>query len=573
MAFWDVLIELLILLSAALTLGIVCEWLRQSAVVGYILAGMLLGPHVLDWVEVGPDVLRGVADLGVSLLLFAVGLEFSLKRLMRIGPIGIGGGSAQVLVTLGLGALIAGLVIGRTSPALAWGAMLALSSTACVFRVLADRAALDSPYGRGAAGILLLQDLAVVPLVLLVGALGETGSGEHGSWAVHVFKDLGLIVALTAGFFLLNRYVLPRLLNTAVVQRNRELWILLAAVVAMGSASAAHAVGVSPALGAFIAGVMLAESPFALQVRSDVGALRTLFMTMFFATIGMLGDPLWIAAHPARVAGVTAALIFGKAAIITVVGLLFRMRLGSAIAMGLALAQVGEFSFVLAEVARDNGAIDAELFRLFISVTLLTLLATPYLIAWGPRLGRAVEWALRRPGTLIQPTDDEAVGPRHRDHVVVVGFGPAGQDVVEAVLRRGQEAVVIDLKSENLRVAEQLGATGYIGDAVDPHLMQRAGAAHARAVVITLPDMLTAAEAVIVLRWEAPGVPILVRARQARFIEDLYNAGASVVIDEEQAAGRRLDRALRQIKSPEASSDGAPGDARASCEEDGGRGD
>ncbi len=570
MAFWDVLFELLILLSAALALGIVCEWLKQSAVVGYILAGMLLGPNVLDLVHAGEAVLRGIADLGVALLLFAVGLEFSLKRLIRIGPIGIGGGSTQVLVTLGLAAGVAMAILGQTSPAIAWGAMVALSSTACVFRVLTERAALDSAHGRGAAGILLLQDLAVVPLVLLVGVMGRPGAGEHGSWVVHILKDLGLIVALTLGFLLLNRYVLPRLLSAAVVQRNRELWILLAAVVAIGSASAAHAVGVSPALGAFIAGVMLAESPFALQVRSDVGALRTLFMTMFFATIGMLGNPMWIASHPLLVTSVTAAVMIGKAAIVTVVGVIFRMKLGSAIAMGLALAQVGEFSFVLAEVARGNGAIDDDLFRLFISVTLLTLLATPYLIAWGPRLGRAVEWALRRPGALIEPPEDEGAGPAHRDHVVVIGFGPAGSQVVEALLRRGEEVVVVDLRSDNVRTAEQMGAGGYVGDAVDPHLLHRAGVAHASVVVVTLPDMLTAAETVIVLRWEAPGVPILVRARQARFMEDLYQAGATVVIDEEQAVGRRLYRALRQAVQERAEQDGEKPDP--SCEEGGGQG-
>ncbi|MBI3092451.1 MAG: cation:proton antiporter [Candidatus Tectomicrobia bacterium] len=365
MSIWTYLTDYLVVLAAALLLGVVFERLRQNAILGYLLAGMLLGPRALNLVH-GEEVVRGLAELGVALLLFAIGLEFSLRRLLRLGRIGLGGGTLQLLLTGGAAAAVGWAVGMAPTPTIAVAAMVSLSSTACVLRVLLDRAEIDSVHGRGALGILLLQDVAVVPLVLLISILGGATSAA-GVPAV-VGRALLLIVGLAGAFYLTSTYLLPRLFGTTVLSRNRELLILLAAILALGSAWAAHRLGLSPAVGAFFAGVLLAESPFALQIRADVGALRTLFATLFFASLGMVAHPGWLLEHWRLVAGLAGAIVVGKALLAAGVAVLLRYPLRHAMAMGLCLAQVGEFSFVMAEEAVERGVIADDTFLLFVSV-------------------------------------------------------------------------------------------------------------------------------------------------------------------------------------------------------------
>ncbi|UCG33902.1 MAG: cation:proton antiporter, partial [Phycisphaerales bacterium] len=378
MDLWTGLLDVLILLLAALVLGALCERLKQSAILGYLLAGTLLGPNALDWMP-NHRAVSAIAELGVSLLLFTIGLEFSWRRLRALGPIALGGGTLQVLVT---GALVAGLCMrlglgGRAAVAI--GAIIALSSTACVLRVLVSRAEIDGVYGRKALGILLLQDIAVVPLVLVVTVLGREGSAAQFGWEAG--RAVGAAAILGGALYMLLKYLVPVLLNREEAARNRELPILLAMVMAVGAAWTAHRLGLSPALGAFFAGMLLAESPFATAIRGDIAPLRTLFVTLFFSSIGMLADPAWAVEHWALLAAAVAAIVFGKAAITCAVAWLFRSTFGHAVAVGVCLAQVGEFSFVIAGVARQGELIDEDLFKLVVSATVATLFLTPYLVA------------------------------------------------------------------------------------------------------------------------------------------------------------------------------------------------
>lgn len=548
--FWQPVAEIFTLLGAALVLGVVFERLKQSAILGYLLAGTLLGPGALSWVG-GGEVVNATAELGVALLLFAIGLEFSLKRLVRIGPIGLGGGSVQVALTLGAAAGIAMLMglTGKTSIAI--GAMVALSSTACVLRVLSDRAEIDSIHGRNALGILLLQDIAVVPLVLIVGMLGAPGNGIEGesasgaNLAVEFIKKIVLIVVMVGGFYLISNYVLAPILKTSALLRNHELLVLLAVVLALGAALAAHELGISPALGAFLAGMMLAESPFAVQVRSDIGALRTLFVTLFFASIGMLADVAWLAGHIPLVAGVVAVLILGKAIVITGVVVMFRHRIAHAVATGLCLAQVGEFSFVIVEVARSGGVIDEQVFRVMVSATLISLFVTPFTVALAPLAGR---WAQRWFGR-ADPVGEAGIAERARlaDHVVLIGFGPAGQRVAEVLARSKTPAVVIDLHPRNITLARGMGLIGQVGDGSSAEVLHHIDLHAARLVVITLPDRRAVTNIVQRVGAIAPNVPIIARARYHAFVREIELSGAQVVIDEEQQIGRRISLEVRRV--------------------------
>jgi len=543
---WPVLFQLAVLLAAALVVGMLFERFGQSAILGYLLAGMLLGPGVLSVIDEGSGV-PVIAELGVSLLLFAIGLEFSARRLLRLGPVAVGGGTIQVVATMGLAASLA-MGWGLSFPvAVALGATVALSSTASVLRVLADRAELDSVHGRTSLGILLLQDVAVVPLVLLVAMLaGEDGVG---SALLGLARATGLIVALVGVFFLLTSFVLPRMMRSLSLARDRELLVLLSVVLAMGSALAAHALGLSPALGAFLAGMMLAESPFATQIRSDIGGLRIVFITLFFASVGMLGQPAWIAAHAWEVGGVTILLMTGKAAVIAAIGMLFRLPARHAIATGITLAQVGEFGIVIAGIAQSAALMDDHLFRLVVSATLASLFVTPLLT----RSALPIATALTR---LVRPGrgPDDSASRRDRPNpdaealVVVVGFGPSGQKAAERARElAGLRTLVIDMRPANIDLARSMGIDASLGDATNIDFLIHHGIDRARAIVIALPDHRTSMRVVESVRTLNSGIVIVARARYHSFVEEMENAGVSVAVDEEHLTGRAMQEAVSML--------------------------
>jgi CPA2 family monovalent cation:H+ antiporter-2 len=504
---------------------------------------------VLGW-AVNAQLVSTLSELGVSLLLFTIGLEFSWRRLVQIGPIALLGGSVQVIVTTLLAGAVATACGASVRSSLAIGAMIAMSSTACVLRVLVDRGEVDSVHGRASLGILLLQDIAVVPLVLMVTMLA--GAGDVGDMAFGLGKAVVLIVVLGVAFYVMTNVVLQRVFRNSALLRNRELLIRLALVLALGSAWAAHALKLSPALGAFVAGMLLAESPFAVQVRSDVASLRVLFVTLFFTAIGMLGDPRWIATHLPQVLGVLGLVVVGKALIVAVIGPMFRLKVRHAAAAGVSLAQVGEFSFVIAGVALGGRLVDEQTFRLFVSVTLVTLFLTPYLVAVSPRVGRWVE-------RLVPAHMHRAAGPelsggepvKHADHVVIIGYGTAGQLVAEQLMRRNTPIVVVDLSHHNLELARQHHLHVQLGDATSEEVLRHAGIDGALAAVVALPDYRAVQAVIRLIRAHAPAVPIIVRARYHLWAEEIRRAGPDVVIDEERNIGRRLGRAvMRYVKQP-----------------------
>lgn len=557
LSFWSYLLDVLVLLAAATCIGVLFERLRQSAIVGFLLAGTLLGPHALNLVNHEQGV-QTIAELGVALLLFSIGLEFSVGRLRELGARALLGGTLQVTVTMAVAACIgwaAGLTPGAAT---AVGAMLAMSSTAVVLRTLADRGEVDSVQGRASLGVLLLQDVAVIPLVLLLDALG--GEGTAGQVALGAARQFALAAAMVAAFWVLFRFGMPLLVQSQVLSRNREFPILLAIITAIGSAWTAYALGLSPALGAFVAGVLLGESPVATQVRADVGPLRTLFVTLFFGAIGMLADVGWMVDHWALVLGVFVMSLVGKAAIIWLIMHTLGLSHRASIATGLCLAQIGEFSFVLAGIASASELIDADTFALVVSVTLPTLLVTPYLVAYSPDIGAGVERVLRRIGLAATPREEARLEEHEplRGHVVIVGYGPAGRAVADAVrsvhtdddgadVDDGRHrAVIIDLNPQSVLDARAHGIEAYVGDATMPEILEHTHANRARAVVVTLPDHRTTADVIRQVRAVCPNIPIIARSRYHYYVDELRRAGSHVVIDEEESVGERLGAAVQE---------------------------
>ena len=535
---WRLLMEIVLLLATAFVLGTVAQRLKQSAIIGYLAAGAIVGPILFN-----AQAVEQVAELGVALLLFSIGLEFSFSRLRQLGTIALVGGTFQVIVTLAVYTLAASIAMDA-SAAVVLGAMVALSSTAVVLRTLVDNSAIDSVHGRNSLGILLLQDVAVVPLVLLVTILTKGGSGQ--AIAVHIAKTMAGAALLVIVFYILFYHLAPRILMSRGVFANRELVVMLAIISALGSIWGGHAMGLSPALGAFLAGMLLAESPFAAQIRSDIVGIRTLFVTLFFTTVGMLADPLWFVKHLHLVAIVLAIVVCGKTAIIYLIVRMLKHRPVQALATGLTLAQIGEFSFVLASAAREGRLIDANQFALVVSVTIVSMFLAPYFVTNAE--GWAT-WLLRRIFRARPATFDQVLPPGTVDggNILIVGFGPAGQRVAQTLIDREVRPHVIELNPQSADQAQALQLPVYIGDATSTEVLEHAGIDSVCAVVITLPDPATCRRVIANLKTIAPEVPIIVRSRYHRHAADLKNAGAMIVIDEEVKVGEAIDLELQNL--------------------------
>ncbi|MEQ9208003.1 MAG: cation:proton antiporter [Phycisphaerales bacterium] len=557
---WHLLLDILILLGGAMVLGVVFTRLKQSPIVGYLAAGMLLGPHAIGLVGEG-DGMHVLAELGVSLLLFTIGLEFSWPRLKGLGGSALGGGAGQILVTtLVFGAIALGFGYGW-SGAYVIGAVVTLSSTACVLRTLASRSEMESRHGRLALGVLLMQDIAVVPAVLLVSLLAgvsgahgssDAGGGDGGMAQIAdgmVQAVLGALVLIVVLFGVLN-VILPRMIGKGDVSENRDLPILLAMVIGLGSAWGAHAMGLSPALGAFAAGMLLAESPYATQVRADAASVKTLLVTLFFSSVGMLADPVWIAEHWWWVLLGLAGVLIGKPMVIWIVLRVLGVGHRGALSTGLCLAQIGEFSFVLATTGRT--VIGDEVFGLVVSVSIASMFVTPTLVANAGTIGdRVVSMLVRLKILKADPLLGERASDELSGHAMIVGFGPAGQGVGTVLKRAGIAAVVLDLNPVNVGNADRFGFVGQVGDATQPEVLEHAGAARARIVVVAVPDPSAAGAVVSAVRSLNTEALIVARARYHRHIGEVRRAGADVVVDEEEIVGTELSFMLQSLLKPE----------------------
>ena len=536
---WHVIRDIVMLLAAALAMGLVFESLRQSAIVGWIVAGTLIGPGVLGWV--GGEELTELAELGVALLMFTVGLELSWREVRGFGASAVGAGVLQILATGAAVALVAMAIGLDWRAALVLGAIVSMSSTATVLRVFQDRAEVDSVHGRLALGVLLLQDLAVVPMVLLVTFLGEDGGLTDVVQALTLAT--GKAALLVVLFVVLGGTVAPRLFDFTALTHNRELPVILAVAAWLASTWAAHALGLSPALGAFVAGVALAGSPFARQVRADMAPFRIAFVTLFFASLGLLADWRWLVdwRNVQAVAVLVLAIVLGKAFFVWLALSPFGAPNRSILAAGFSLGQIGEFSFILAAIARHNGILDERLFQLVVSASLITLVLTPPVAGGSLRLAAAIErrmvrWGIWRPAPLAE---DVASTPL-RGHAIVVGHGPAGQGVVEALHRAGIMPAIVDLNPRSIAEVRARGVLAVVGDASRRETLEHLDVEKARVVVVTIPTHGSAVRVIEEVKALAPDVPIVARVRYHLFEQTIVEAGATVAVDEEQAVGRLL---------------------------------
>ena len=466
---WQLLGEFLFLLSSAVAVAAILERFGISSIVGYLLGGMLVGPGVLGFVGStnSEDSYAVMTELGVSLLLFTIGLEITPGKLKLFGIRGGVIGLAQVFLTTGIGLLLiltfTGVSLGT---AFAASCMVTMSSTAVVVRVLSDRNELDAPHGRDALSILLLQDFAVVPMLLIVSMLGEssldttiteTGGSQLPS-ATMLFGMLGLVV--------LTVFLLPKILGSEIFRRNRDFPVIIALTTALTAAWGSHTMGLSAELGAFVAGIILARTDFARQLRADVQALKAVFLTLFFASVGLLVDVEWLLSDGNwwDVLLCTVAGILGKSIIVSSIVVLSGGRVRQGVRSGLCIAQIGEFSFVIGSIAFARGLLNYEGFQLLVSATVLSLVFTPGLIAVSGRFGIHFEDMLKKIGVLRNrvKVDPEELDTLF-DHVVIAGFGPSGEEAARMMHLVGIQTYVIDLNRTLVENAKSAWRTGRPG--------------------------------------------------------------------------------------------------------------
>ncbi|MCA9040930.1 MAG: cation:proton antiporter [Planctomycetaceae bacterium] len=564
MDIWNLLLDIVLLLVASLLLGGLCLRFRQSPLVGYLLAGMLLGgPGGVELIHPGHEI-ESIAELGVSLLLFGLGLEFSWGRLTSLGKKTLFSGLLQVVVTAGMGAGVATLFGLGTTEAIAVGAMIALSSTACVLRVLNDQAEIDSNYGRNALAILLVQDMAVVPLALLMSVLSQPGEGTSFLWPL--LKILGMTSILIVVLYLLLNIIAVRALGMLTLKQNRELTVLLAVATGLGSAWAAHAVGISPAMGAFVAGMFLGNSPFATQIRADVSSLRVVLLTLFFGAVGMVADPFWLVQHAGQVLTVVLMLLAGKTLIITFILLILGKPFRIAVATGLCLSQIGEFAFVLGTIGKEAEILSDDTYLLIVSATIVTLFLSPYLVIYAQRWGTWLE-RIFKPGRR-QHEFVESNGDHPQPDFIIIGFGPAGQRASVPLQEIAERVLVLDLNSSGIRKAKEFGFLGQVGDSSQMEVLEHAGAAQAHTVIITVPHHTTALQTLEGIKVLNPDAQILVRCRYQIHTQEFLDAGAHLVAGDEEYVGDHIaEKVAKQIQLLKAAESDSSGETNTGLDE------
>ncbi len=530
---------LAIVLGVALVVGMVARLVGLPLIIGYLLSGMAIGPFGFALVRDAEQV-QTLAEIGVVLLMFTLGIEFSMKTLRQTGRVAILGGVGQILITIALGVGVGLLLDWSLTEALLLGFFIALSSTIIVLKTLMDRGELGSPHGRVMIGILLVQDLSVVPMMVVVTSLGDDSGGALGALGWTVLKAAGFLVVLLA----LGHWAVPRLMRRVAGVRVRELFLLAIICICFGAAFGAYYVGLSIALGAFLAGLLVSGSDYAQQALADIRPLRDLFAVVFFVSLGMLADPMFISDNTVDITVVVAAIIVGKFLIASLVPIVFRYSTKTTLFVGSGLFQIGEFSFVLAAMALDLELITENMYSLVLSAALITILLTPFSMGAATILYNRAVQSGRLSGVLAGRPDPEtqATAEQLANHVVICGYGDVGRHLGRVLDRRGFSYLIIDIDPRVVEQARDRNVPCVYGDASNPDILARVNLVKARVLVVTFPDPTAARLVVANARSMNPRLDIVARVHRDEDSLILRKLGVAEMVRPELEAGLEIIR-------------------------------
>lgn len=541
MAEAPILRDLVILFAAALPIVFIFQRLNIPSVVGFLIAGIVIGPHGIALIAHSEDV-ENLAELGLVLLLFVVGLELSFSQLTRLGGIILWSGGLQVVVTVA-GVCAAAVAWGVPAPqALFIGFLVVQSSTAIVLKMLSDRGELHAPHGRIAVGILLIQDLCLVPMMLLTRLLATPAAASWIAVAMVLVKGAAAVAVIV----LVSRLLIPGLLRQIVRLRSRELFTGAVVLFCLGTAWLASRFGLSLALGALIAGLVISESEYSHQVTADILPFRDAFNSVFFISIGMLLRMDFLMAHLSTLVAGAVAVYVLKLLISVAVILPFYGSFRIAATTAFCLAHIGELSFVLTRFALPLGIMPPAEYETFVAVAVLTMLAAPFLIHVAPAAAERVEALLGIP----EPVTEVDTAPA-RNHVLIIGYGLNGENVAHVLEQTGVPYIILELNPERVRTARERNEPIRYGDATRLEVLHKAGAASAHVIVIAISDPVATRRIVALARQLNEEVPIVVRTRYVAEIDQLRQLGATEVIPEEfETSVEIFARVLRRLRVP-----------------------
>ena len=521
--------DIIIIFGLAIGVLFICHRLRVPSVVGLLFTGILVGPYGLGLVK-GIHEVEIIAEIGVVLLLFTIGIEFSLERLLQIKKAVLMGGSLQVVLTF-LATLFIARQFGRSfEEGIFIGFLVALSSTAIVLRLLQERAEIDSPHGRTTLGILIFQDIAIVPMILATPLL----AGQAGSVGISILVLLGKGLVIVLLVIASAKWIVPNMLYQIARTRNHELFLLGVMVICFGVAWLTSKAGLSLALGAFLAGLIVSESEYSHRALGNILPFRDVFTTFFFVSIGMMLDVAFLFGQPVLILLIAAGVLILKAGIAGLAALIMGLPLRIAILVGLALAQIGEFSFILSRAGLEYDLLTPRDYQMFLAVSVLSMAATPFIITLAPRLA---DYSLRLP--LAQRLKSgrhplsEKTGVERKDHLIVVGFGVNGRNVARAARVAGISYAIIEMNPDTVRREQARGEPILYGDASHGAVLDHVQLNAARIVVVAINDPTATRRIVEIVRRLNPNVHLIVRTRYLQEMKPLYTLGADEVLPEE----------------------------------------
>jgi K+:H+ antiporter len=510
--------DLVVLFGISVVVSYAFRLAHLSSIAGFVVAGALIGPYGLKLISSVQDV-EQMSEIGVMLLLFSIGVEFSIEKLLRMKWLALGGGSLQMLVTAGVTAVVVNPWLQSPRLSMFTGILVALSSTVIALRLLHERGQSFAPQGAAGLAILVFQDIAVVPVMMFLPVL----TGRQAVDVVGVMTTMAIAVIVVTVILVAAWFVAPRVIAATIASRSRDIFILSVIVIVLGIAYLTSRAGLSTALGAFIAGIVISESEYSHQVLSDVLPFRETFNSLFFVSIGMLLNPGFLLTHAGSVLLLSALVIVGKTVITTAIVTALGLPVRIATMVGLYLAEIGEFSLVLLTAARMTAALPENFDQIILSVTLVTMVAATVMASMADRVGR-----LQAPVRLAPPEIVDLA-----DHTVIIGYGLNGQNVAAALRTRGMPYVILEMNPRSVRSARANGEPIYYGDAVSEVVLRSLGIARAQCVVLAISDPVATRMAVAAARRINTATYIIARTRYISEIEQLYDAGADTVITEE----------------------------------------
>jgi monovalent cation:H+ antiporter-2, CPA2 family len=526
--------DLAYVIIAAISGGLIAWRLRLPLIIGYVLAGVAISP-----LTPGPSVsdvhsLELFAEIGVVLLMFSVGLEFSLKELLKAKWVAFIGGPLGIIISILLG-LVGGSLLGWTSSkGIVLGAVISVASTMVLTRLLVDQGQLRTIAGRVMVAITLVEDFAVVIMIVLIPGFAEL----HSDRLFALGKSFGLAVLILAPSLFLAARIVPPLLKHVARTQSRELFFLIVLAICLGTAALTSAVGLSLALGAFVAGLIISESDYAHEAIAQLFPIRDAFVAIFFVSMGLLVDPRNLFSNPAVLAVMIGLIIFGKFIVWTGVVLLFRYTLLNALLVAIGLTQIGEFSFVLVQVARNAGIVGNEMYNATLAASLVSILLNAALVRRLPPVLARIRLARLRT-RLHQKTEEIGNLP---NHVVICGFGRVGSAIGHALENFGIRYLPIELDPEILESVQARGISYIFGDCAHGHILERAGVKMASLMIVTVPDRDQARLAIIGAKKLNPNLPIMARVHRGEDYSFLMEAGATEVIQPELEASATFIR-------------------------------